>query len=85
MPNGTGDLMTALFAGSVLAGAAPHIAMGQATAIVQQILDVTLAGKGDELDIVAAQADLAAHGLPLSRGRVDQRFPWMNRKRRSRT
>lgn len=59
VPNGTGDLMTALFAGAVLTGAALDIAMGRATANVQRVLEATLAGKAGELDIVAAQASLA--------------------------
>ena len=69
VPNGTGDLMTALFTGLVLTGAAPEIALGQATASVHRILgmtlaDKTLAGKGSELEIVAAQSNLVATDAP---------------------
>ncbi len=60
VPNGTGDLMTAVFTGSIQAGATPDIALGKATAIVREVLDVTREAHSKELDIVAAQTILDA-------------------------
>ena len=62
-PNGTGDLMTALFVGLILKGIVPHLAMASAAAIVHRILEATQAGGTNELDIVAAQAALVATDL----------------------
>ena len=70
-PNGTGDLMTALFVGLFLKGIVPHLAMGQAAAIVGQILAATQAAGTDELDIVAAQAALVATDLMCPVTRLD--------------
>lgn len=63
VPNGTGDLMAALFVGWMLKGAAPRCAMGQAAAITNRILEATQAVGGNELAIVAAQAAVAATDL----------------------
>ena len=53
-PNGTGDLMTALFVGALAHGATADIAMGRAAAGVEAILDAT-PDAAKELAVVAAQ------------------------------
>ena len=59
VPHGTGDLMTALFAGWIARGAEPVVALGRATAGVAAAIAATRTERGHGLDIVAAQEALA--------------------------
>lgn len=59
VPNGTGDLMTALFAGWVAHGITPEIALGRATSAVAHVLRETVKIGSRELAIVAAQDALS--------------------------
>jgi pyridoxine kinase len=58
-PNGTGDLLTAVFAGRLALGASPSEAAAVAVAAVHDVIRVTADIGHDELAIVEAQANLA--------------------------
>ena len=59
-PNGTGDLLTALFAGRLALGAHPLESAAKAIAAVHDVIETTANEGRDELAIVAAQASLLA-------------------------
>ena len=60
VPNGTGDLFSALYLGARMAGATPEVALGRATAGTHATLLRTVAAGARELAQVAAPADFAA-------------------------
>lgn len=66
VPNGTGDLMTALFAGWLAAGVAPPDALGRAAAGVQGVVRATRSLGQRSLAITAAQDQFAAGETSLS-------------------
>jgi pyridoxine kinase len=65
-PNGTGDLLTALFAAALLEGVTPDLALERA---VGGVADVVAAG-GDELPIVAMGARLGRPSSPVRLERI---------------
>lgn len=70
-PNGTGDLMTALFAGWIAGGKEPVEAMARATAGLHAVLERTRAAGGPELALIDAQNALTCPKLTLPMRRLD--------------
>lgn len=65
-PNGTGDLMTALFAARLLAGEPPVQSMARAASSVHGVLGATLGLGRDRLALPEAQASLVEPSLQLA-------------------
>ena len=63
VPQGTGDLMAALYMGAIMSGEPQERALGLATAGVEVVLENS--GGADELNLVGSQ-DLWAHVEPVS-------------------
>lgn len=65
VPNGTGDVLTALFAAALIAGAPPPTALFRAVAAVAELVQAALAWDAPELPIVAAAPRLLAPTAPV--------------------
>ena len=64
-PNGTGDVLTALFAAALITGASPPTALVRAVAAVAELVQAAVEWDAPELPIVAAAARLAAAAVPV--------------------
>lgn len=64
-PNGTGDVLTALFAAALTRGFAPPNALVRAVAAVAELVEAAIAWSAPELPIVAAAHRLAAPTVPV--------------------
>ena len=66
VPNGTGDLMSALYLAARLGGSAPPAALESAASATQAVIVASVAAKADELELIAAQDQLASPARRLA-------------------
>jgi pyridoxine kinase len=66
VPNGTGDLMSALYLAARLKGSAPSAALENAASATQAVIVASVAAKADELELIAAQDQLASPACRLA-------------------
>ncbi len=65
VPNGTGDVLTALFTAALIDGAPPPTALARAVGGVAELVEASLAWNAPELPIVAAASRLVSPGAPV--------------------
>jgi len=64
-PNGTGDVLTALFTAALIEGLKPTVALGRAVAGVAELVEAAIVWNAPELPIVAAASRLVSPTAPV--------------------